>query len=170
MTSDDAPALGYRHPTEDDHARLWRAATDWFDRRDRSHLPRFWLRHFGPTSWLAVAGERPVGLLIGFPSPARSSEAVLLLVATDPGARHRGIARGLVERFANEARQRGCREIRAAVWPGDPVAVRFLRSLGFAVVDIPGGQRLYGTPAVADYDGEGEDRAILVLDLGRDAA
>ena len=37
--------------------------------------------------------------------------------------------------------------------------------MGFAPDDGPGTQRLYGTPAYADYDGEGEDRVVFTKAL-----
>ena len=37
--------------------------------------------------------------------------------------------------------------------------------IGFRIEEGPGAQRLYGTPAYADYDGEGEDRVVFIRDL-----
>ncbi len=37
--------------------------------------------------------------------------------------------------------------------------------MGFRVMDGPGAQRLYGTPAYADYDYPGEDRVVFELEL-----
>ena len=158
--------LIFRRPAEADHPRLARLADDWFERRERARLPRDWLRAFGDTSWLAERPDgRPAGLLIGFWSPGHPSEGLLLLVMVDPAGRHRGLDRALVNLFTADARDRGLEHVRAVAWPGDPLAVRFLAGLGFVALELPGSRRLYGTPAVQDYDGEGEDRAIFELDL-----
>jgi len=160
------PGLIARRPTEDDHPRLARAIDRWWGEQGRGRLPRFWLRNFSGTSWLAETSDgSPAGLLIGFMSPNHPDEAVLQLIATRPGLRRRGIARGNVARFAADARARGARRIRAVIWPGNRVGVAFLREVGFSAVDSVGGAHLYGSPAVVDYDGEEEDRTILTLEL-----
>ena len=167
-TSASRPPLDVivRRPGEDDHARLERVIDQWWGERGRGRLPRFWLRNFSGTSWLAeTPNGSPVALLIGFVSPDRPTEAVLHLVATSPGRRRLGLARDLASRFAIDARARGAHEIQAVVWPGNPGGVAFLRAIGFSAVESPGGARLYGTPAIADYDGDGEDRSIFRLDL-----
>lgn len=159
--------LAFRRPTEADHPRLAQRAREWFERADRGRLPRYWLRAYGGTSWLAERGDgRPAGLLIGFWNPAEPSEGLLLLVMVDPALRHRGLGRALVELLAADARDAGMARLRATIWPGEPIPVRFLAGLGFTALELPGGRRLYGTPAVQDYDGEGEDRAVFELDLG----
>ena len=60
---------------------------------------------------------------------------------------------------------RGVRRVRAITWPGNRQSVSFHRSMGFRVDDGPGTQNLYGTPAYADYDGEGDDRVVFTRDL-----
>ncbi len=156
------PDVIVRRPTEADHARLARAVDTWWGERGRGRLPRLWLRHFGGTSWLAESpAGSPVALLVGFLSPDDPGTAVLHLVTTIPARRRRGVARDLVARFVLDARERGARRIEAVVWPGNPGGIAFLRAIGFAAVDSAGGPRLYGWPAIADYDGEGEDRSIF---------
>jgi hypothetical protein len=51
--------------------------------------------------------------------------------------------------------------VSAITWPGNRVSVGFHRAMGFAPDDGPGTQRLYGTPAYPDYDGEGDDRVVF---------
>jgi RimJ/RimL family protein N-acetyltransferase len=57
------------------------------------------------------------------------------------------------------------RRVMAITWPGNRVSVAFHRSIGFRVVEGPGTQRLYGSPAFPDYDGDGEDRVVFVREL-----
>jgi hypothetical protein len=43
--------------------------------------------------------------------------------------------------------------------------VAFHQAIGFRVDVGPGTQNLYGVPAYADYDGDGDDRVVFVRDL-----
>lgn len=164
-----APALAhvrFRRPVEADHAAILRAVEAWLGRRARAALPRVWLRHFGATSWLAEGEDgRPVGLLVGFLSPAEADEAVAYLVAVDPNIRRQGVGTALYARFEADARDAGRGRVVAVVWPGDPGCVAFHRAIGFLAEAGAEARNLYGTPSIADYDGEGEDRAILAKRL-----
>jgi GNAT superfamily N-acetyltransferase len=163
---DDAPT--YRRPNEDDHDIIVRRIDDWAGgRAARHHLPRLWFRHFTGTSWVADRGDgRPIGIAIGLVSPDDPSVAVLHVVAVDPKRRRRGIGRELVTRFVADALERGAARIRTTAWPDDRPTIAFLGTLGFSLLAAPGGQRLYGTPAVADFDEPGDDRAELELVVG----
>ena len=165
MTGPIATAFDLRRATEADHAVLVASVDDWFGGRHVRHLlPRAWFRHFGSTSFIASAGARgaPVGFVVGFLSPDRSDEAVIHLLAVHPNHRRRGAGRTLVEAFTREAASSGRSIATAVVWPDDPVAAAFLMALGFRADDGPGTRRLYGRPAYADYDADGEDRAIFI--------
>jgi GNAT superfamily N-acetyltransferase len=159
----DPAELRFRRPVEEDHPALLRAVEDWLGRRARTSLPRLWLRHFGGTSWLAETDAgRPVGLLVGFHSPDQPDEAIAHLVAVGPNVRRRGIGSVLYARFEADARAADRHRVVALVWPGDPGCVAFHRAIGFEAEAGPATQHLYGTPSIADYDGDGEDRAVLV--------
>jgi hypothetical protein len=155
--------VAYRRPTDADHEPLVRRIDDWAGGRKARHwLPRFWFRHFTGTSWVAVRDDgRVIGAAIGFVSPDDPSVAVLHLVAVDPARRRQGIGSELVERFARDVAGREARTIRTTAWPDDRPTIAFLEAVGFRVILPPDGQRLYGTPAVADYDEPGDDRAEL---------
>ena len=159
MTDD----VRFRRPTEDDYPTIVAVIDDWWgERRTADQLPRLWLRHFAGTSWLAEDGAAKLaGFLVGFVSPDDPSTAVCHLVGVAPSRRRQGLGRSLYERFAEEARQAGAQRLEAVVWPGDPIAVRFHRALGFEARTGTGSQRLYGTPAFADYDFGRLDRAVF---------
>ena len=84
----------------------------------------------------------------------------------DPELRRRGIGRGLVEAFAADAARRGATRMTALVRPDDRATLLFFRALGFEPDDGPGTRRLYGIPAYADWDGPGQDRALLSRAIG----
>jgi predicted GNAT superfamily acetyltransferase len=159
--------LRYRRPTEADYQAIGAVIDEWWGgRRLRHLLPRLWLQHFTGTSWLAETGDgRLAGFLIGFLSPDRPDEAYCHMISTNPNLRHRGIGRGLYERFFADARAAGRARVMAVTWPGNRTSIAFHRAIGFDVVSGAGTQNLYGTPAYADYDLEGEDRAVLVRSL-----
>lgn len=158
-----AELVDYRRPTDADHEPVVRRIDDWAGGRAARHLvPRLWFRHFTSTSWVATREDgRVVGVAIGFVSQDDPTVAVLHLVAVDPRWRHRGIGSELAARFSTDAIDRGARLVRTTAWPDDRPTIRFLEAIGFALVEPADGQRLYGTPAVADYDAPGDDRAEL---------
>lgn len=159
--------LTFRRPTEADHAVIVRLVDEWWGGRKVHHrLPRLWFRHFAGTSWIAEGADgRPAGFLVGFVSPDRPDEAVVLLVGTDPNRRRRGLGGRLYDRFLDDVAGRGVRRVTALAEPGDPVAIGFHRKLGFRAEEGPGTQSIYGTPAIPDYDYDREDRVIFVRDL-----
>jgi GNAT superfamily N-acetyltransferase len=159
--------MRYRSATEDDHPAIVDIVDEWAGgRRVHDALPRLWLRHFAATSLVAEAADgRLAGFLVGFVSPGHPDEAVIVCLAVGPSHRRRGVGRGLVERFAITAAERGAREVVAAIWPGDPITIAFHRAIGFEVDAGPGTQNRYGTPSFPDHDAEREDRAIMRLPI-----
>ncbi len=153
-----------RRPAETDHPAIVAVIDEWWGgRRMRASLPRLWFRDFATWGWIAETEEgRAAGFLTGFGSVDRSDVAVIHLVGVDPNVRRRDVGRRLVERFAEDARDRGRSRLEIAVPPDDPVALAFLRALGFRPLDGDGAVRLWGTPAFEDHDGPGADRAVLV--------
>ncbi len=163
MTDD----LRFRRPHEADHAFLVRHVDEWWGgRRLRFLLPRLWLQHFTGTSWVAEdEAGRIVGFLVGFVSPDRPTDAYVHMVATSPNHRRRGIGRQLYEQFFADVADRGVHRVLAITWPGNRVSLDFHRRLGFRPDDSPGTVPAYGVPAHLDYDGEGEDRTLLIRSL-----
>ena len=131
-----------------------------------SLLPRLWFQHFTGTSWIAEAGDgRLVGFVVAFISQDDPTVGYVHMIAADPNRRRSGIGRALYERVFTDLSGRGVTRVKAITWPGNRQSVAFHRSVGFRIDDGPGTQNLYGTPAYADYDGEGDDRAVFVRDL-----
>lgn len=160
-------SLAFRRPTEDDHARIVGLVDEWWDnRRMRALLPRLWFQHFTGTSWIAEADDgRLVEFVVAFISQDDSTTGYVHMIAADPNRRRAGIGRALYERVFEDLGARGIRHVKAITWPGNRRSVAFHRALGFRVDDGPGTQRLYGTPAYPDYDGDGDDRVAFIRDL-----
>ncbi len=167
MTTEGLDDLRFRRPTEADHPAVVGVVDEWWGgRRVRALLPRLWFQHFADTSWIVESEDgRIQGFLVGFVSPDHPAEAYVHMIGTNPNRRKRGLARALYERFFDDARARGARTVNAVTWPGNQISVRFHTAMGFRPDDGPGTQRLYGTIAYPDYDGEGEDRVRFIRDL-----
>jgi GNAT superfamily N-acetyltransferase len=173
MSDDSAlDGLVFRRPTPADHARVVAVVDEWWGgRRMRALLPRLWFEHFSATSWIVETGDgRLAGFLVGFRSPDHPEQAYVHMVGTDPNRRRAGLGRAMYARFIDEMARAGVRQVDAVTWPGNRVSVAFHRALGFVPADGPGTQRLYGTPAFPDHDGEGEDRVVFTLTLGSSPA
>jgi GNAT superfamily N-acetyltransferase len=157
----------FRRPVEADHAAIVARLDGWWPGRlGRSFVARWWFRHATSSSWIAEDGE---GVLVGFALAQRSGDdpsvALVQAIAVSPNHRRRGIGRALIEHVAGDLRAHGGRRLETISWPGDPIATRFLRGVGFAPDDGAGTMRLFGTPAYPDYEGEGEDRSRWTRDL-----
>jgi ribosomal protein S18 acetylase RimI-like enzyme len=159
--------IAFRRPTEADYPAISRVIDDWWGGRQLDHLlPRLWLQHFTGTSSLAETEDgRLAGFLIGFLSPDRPEVAYCHLIATNPNLRRHGLGRALYERFFDDSRAGGRSVVTAVTWPANRTSIAFHRALGFEVQAGNGSQNLYGTPALAGYDFDREDRAILVRRL-----
>jgi ribosomal protein S18 acetylase RimI-like enzyme len=155
--------LRFRRPTEADHRTIVGLVDEWWGGRRIHHLlPRLWFQHFTGTSWLAeTEAGRPMGFLVGFISPDDPSIAYIHMIGIDPSVRRRGLGRELYRRFFYDVGARGVVRVRAITWPGNRLSVGFHTGLGFQPIDGPGSQNLYGTLAFADYDFQGDDRAVF---------
>ena len=163
----DRSAVRFRRPTEADHAPIVALVDEWWGgRRMRDLLLRLWFQHFTGTSWIAEDSDGELlGFLVGFVSPDDPDTAYVHMIATNPNRRRHGLGSALYRRFFDDVARRGVRRVKAITWPGNRVSVGFHRSMGFRIVEGPGSQNLYGTPAIPDYDGDGEDRAVFVREL-----
>lgn len=155
--------LTFRRPVEADHAQLIAVVDDWWGGRKLSHLlPRLWLQFFTGTSWIAEMPDGALaGFLVGFVSPDDPSVGYVHMIATSPNRRKLGLGRELYQRFFDDVAARGVREVRAITWAGNRVSIAFHTSIGFRVDDGPGTQRLYGTTAYPDYEGDGRDMVVF---------
>jgi ribosomal protein S18 acetylase RimI-like enzyme len=163
----DWSTLTFRRPTEDDHALIVGLVDEWWGgRRMRALLPRLWFQHFTGTSWVAEdEAGRLAGFVVAFVSQDDPTTGYIHMVAADPNRRRGGVGRALYQHLFDDLAARGVRRVKAITWPGNRQSVAFHTSIGFRVDDGPGTQNLYGTPAYADYDGEGDDRAVFTRDL-----
>jgi ribosomal protein S18 acetylase RimI-like enzyme len=145
-----------RHAQPSDYGRVIGRVNAWWGGRDMAPmLPKLFFLHFEGTSFVAEREDGQLaGFLVGFVSQTDPSEAYIHFVGVDPAARESGLGRELYERFFAAVRARGCSVVRCVTSPGNADAVAFHQALGFEV-----------ERTVADYDGPGEDRTLLVRGL-----
>ena len=160
-------SLTFRRPVEDDHPRVVGVVDEWWGgRRMRALLPRLWFQHFTGTSWIAEDDQgRLAGFVVAFISQDDPSTGYIHMVAADPNRRRGGVGRALYQHVFDDLGARGVARVKAVTWPGNRQSVAFHTSIGFRVDDGPGTQNLYGIPAYADYDGDGDDRVVFTRDL-----
>jgi ribosomal protein S18 acetylase RimI-like enzyme len=118
-------------------------------------LPKLFFIHFEGTSFVAEADDGELlGFLCGFLSQTADDEAYIHFVGVTPEERGEGLGRTLYERFFEEARANGRTLVRCVTSPLNHGSLAFHQALGFEIERI-----------AADYDGPGEDRALLVKRL-----
>jgi len=163
--TEPARRVDIREATAADYPRFARLVREWWDEHP-PHLERLWFRHFGPTTVVAMTPEgRPAAVAVAFLSPGAPTRGVLQLAAVAPAVRRAGVGRAIVADAEKRLAAAGATSVEAVVWPGNRAGIRFLEALGYRPVEESNGTRLYGVPAIADFDGEGEDRAMLVREF-----
>ncbi len=154
-----------REATAADYQRVARLVREWWDERPPI-VERLWFRHFGPTSVVAVTPEgRPAAVAVAFLSASTPTRGVIQLVAVAPAARRAGMGRAVISAAETRLAEAGATSAEAVIWPGNRAGIRFLEALGYRPAEETNRTRLYGVPAIADFDGEGEDRALLVREI-----
>jgi ribosomal protein S18 acetylase RimI-like enzyme len=145
-----------RHTKPSDYGRIIGRVNVWWGGREMAPmLPKLFFIHFEGTSFVAEDdNEELLGFVCGFLSQTASDEAYIHFVGVDPDVRGSGLGRALYERFFEEVRANGRSVVRCVTSPANERSVAFHESLGFEVERV-----------VPDYDGPGEDRALLVKQL-----
>lgn len=148
--------LEIRHAHPADYARVIQHLNAWWGGRDMAPmLPKLFFLHFEGTSFVAEDDERNlVAFLIGFVSQTDPHEAYVHFVGVAPEQRGSGVGRRLYQRFFEAVRDRGCTSVRSVTSPANTGSLGFHEALGFTVERV-----------VEDYDGPGQDRALLVRSL-----
>jgi ribosomal protein S18 acetylase RimI-like enzyme len=147
-------AIRPAHPS--DYGRVIGRVNVWWGGRDMAPmLPKLFFVHFEGTSF--VAEDKDGGLaafLIGFLSQTEPDAAYIHFVGVDPERRGSGLGRELYEHFFDAVRTHGRRRVRCVTSPSNHESVAFHGAMGFEAERV-----------VADYDGPGEDRVLLVRNL-----
>jgi ribosomal protein S18 acetylase RimI-like enzyme len=149
-------ALTVRHAKPSDYGRVIGRVNVWWDGRNMAPmLPQLFFLHFEGTSFVAEDAEGDlVAFLCGFLSQTEPQEAYIHFVGVSPEHRGEGIGRLLYERFFEEVRAQGRSIVRCVTSPTNERSIAFHEALGFEVDRV-----------VPDYDGPGENRALLVRRL-----
>jgi ribosomal protein S18 acetylase RimI-like enzyme len=148
--------LQIRHANPSDYGRVIQHVNAWWGGREMAPmLPKLFFLHFEGTSFVAEdEGGNLVAFLIGFVSQTHPDEAYVHFVGVAPEHRGSGVGRRLYERFFETVGEHGCTTVRCVTSPANSGSIAFHEALGFTVDRV-----------VDDYDGPGEDRAVLVRRL-----
>jgi ribosomal protein S18 acetylase RimI-like enzyme len=161
MTGSGAPdptsEVTIRHAHPSDYARVIQHVNAWWGGREMTPmLPKLFFLHFEGTSFVAEREDGTIaGFLIGFLSQTSHDEAYVHFVGVAPDQRESGLGRDLYESFFAAAREHRRTVVRCVTSPSNTESIDFHTALGFVVDRI-----------APDYDGPGEDRALLVKQLG----
>jgi ribosomal protein S18 acetylase RimI-like enzyme len=148
--------LAIRHAKPSDYGRVIGRINVWWGGREMAPmLPRLFFLHFEGTSFVAERDDDLAGFVCGFLSQTERDEAYIHFVGVAPEYRGAGLGRALYQRFFDEVRGEGRSIVRCVTAPTNERSVAFHEALGFVVDRI-----------AKDYDGEGEDRVLLVKQLG----
>ena len=149
-------AVTIRHAKPSDYGRVIGRVNVWWGGRDMAPvLPKLFFLHFEGTSFVAEDDEGDLaGFLCGFLSQTNADEAYVHFVGITPDHRGEGLGRTLYQRFFDEVRAHGRTVVRCVTSPVNQESVAFHEALGFEVDRV-----------IADYDGPGEDRVLLVKQL-----
>jgi aminoglycoside 3-N-acetyltransferase I len=129
-----------------------------------------WLlgRMFGASSFIALAGERPLGVAVAAVEHDAPEPALYIhQAAVAPTHRRRGLARALLQRCVAAGRQAGARGAWLTADPANP-AVAWWVALGF--VPTPSPIHQHGWPVQLDFKGVGRHRVLLVMPIGEPKA
>ena len=150
-------SLEIRHAQPSDYGRVIGRVNAWWGGRDMAPmLPKLFFVHFEGTSFVVDDDEGQLaGFLIGFLSQTEPDEAYIHFVGVAPERRGEGVGRRLYERFFAEAQAHGRKRVRCVTSPVNTTSVAFHERLGFTVDRV-----------AEEYDGPGEDRVLLVKQLG----
>jgi predicted GNAT superfamily acetyltransferase len=155
--ADAGPArITIRPAKPSDYGRVIGRVNVWWGGRDMAPmLPKLFFIHFEGTSFVAEDDEGELlGFVCGFLSQTADDEAYIHFVGVIPEDRGDGLGRALYERFFQEASANGRSVVRCVTSPLNAGSLAFHQALGFEVERI-----------AEDYDGPGEDRALLVKRL-----
>jgi ribosomal protein S18 acetylase RimI-like enzyme len=149
-------AIEIRHAKPSDYGRVIGRINVWWGGREMAPmLPKLFFIHFEGTSFVAEGADGELlGFVCGFLSQTAHDEAYIHFVGVTPEDRGDGLGRKLYERFFEEARANGRSLVRCVTSPLNQGSLDFHQALGFEVERI-----------AEDYDGPGEDRALLVKQL-----
>lgn len=139
----------------------------WGGRNMAPMLPKLWFKDFSSTSFVIRGpASQPIAFLVGYVSQADKTKSYVHFIGVDPKFRTDGLGRSLYEAFADKVLSLGANRIEAVTSPINTTSLRFHESLGFMAKEASG-DLVLPTQASGhkDFDGNGEDRVLLVKTL-----
>ncbi|MCH5584169.1 GNAT family N-acetyltransferase [Shimazuella sp. AN120528] len=137
---------------------------DWWDGRHMADmLPKLFFDHFQDTSFVVVENGELIGFLIGILSQSRKREAYIHFVGIHPNYRKKGLGRQLYDLFFQTVKKKGVDTVRCVTSPVNQNSIAYHTKLGFTMEK--GSIVIDNMEVHKDYDGEGQDRILLVKNI-----
>ena len=131
----------------EDYFKVNHVLDDWWGGRPMTHLlPRLFIEHFQPTSFVIEEAKELVAFIVGFISQTNPTEAYIHFVGVNPNYRKQGHANNLYNLFIKTVKVLGCHKVLCITTPINTGSIAFHEALGFQV------------QLSKDYAGEGQDR------------
>ena len=155
-----------RNAEPSDYEPVISVLNDWWGGRDmRNMLPKLFFVHFRKTTFVAEEGGQLVGFLAGFVSQTFPQEAYVHFLGVHPHFRRKCVGRFLYQHVFSVVSELGCNVVRCVTSPVNTDSVRFHLRMGFTME--PSEAIVDGFHIARNYDGQGEDRVLLVRRLDR---
>lgn len=149
-----------RNAEADDYQAIIRAVDEWWGGRPMTlMLPKLFLVHFRPTSFVAEDEGRIVGFVIGLASQSIPDEGYIHFLGVHPDSRRHGLGRRLYERVFDSMQSVGCHTVRSVTSPVNRGSIAFHFKMGFKPENSD--TLVDGIPIFEDYDGPGEHRVLF---------
>jgi hypothetical protein len=144
--------------TTQDYNQILDDLPEFWDGRDTRHLHHPMLvRELGNSAFVIRDGARVIAYLFGFISQTEPV-GYLHLIAVRAMARRQRLGETLFAHFADFARRRGCKHIKAITTPANAGSIAFHKSLGMELLGEPDAD---GIPVVRDYAGSDQPRVVF---------
>lgn len=149
-----------RNAEAEDYQAIINVVDEWWGGRQMAlMLPKLFLVHFRPTSFVAEDNGLIVGFVISFVSQALHHEGYIHFLGVHPDFRRHGLARRLYNRVFKGMLDVGCQVVRCVTSPVNKSSIAFHLNMGFKPENA--GTLIDGIPVFKNYDGPGEDRVLF---------
>ena len=147
-----------------DHQKIIGVQNEWWGGRDLTFLlPRLFLDHFFNTSFVIEKDDEFIAFLIGFLSPAKTTEGYIHFAGVHPNYRSMGIGNNLYHQFFSLCLESGRDTVRACTSPENKKSIEFHKKLGFQI--LPGNGKNEDVAVTLDYNRPNDPKVLFEITL-----
>ncbi|MCP3928017.1 MAG: GNAT family N-acetyltransferase [Bacteroidetes bacterium] len=154
----------FRIAKPSDHLRIINVQKEWWGERDLTFLlPRLFLNHFYNTSLIVEKNNQLIAFLIGFLSPAKTTEGYIHFVGVHPNYQGKNIGRELYHHFFSLCIEAHRYTVRSCTSPVNRASIEFHRKLGFRI--ISGNGKSEGVDVTLNYNMPNDPKVLFEIFL-----